>query len=282
MAGDTIVRIQQIISDLRQSWYFRVWAFAWLVLALVTFSALIILSKDSSRAQNEEDIAFWVENATQITFPRFHLRMDHRGNEKFLTPPYCTYGANNLVGSPCQSFMGFQPPLNQCVAFNSNDYVALNDWTRGDSRIYCEATTTGSGYNGNLMMAFEFEGQNTFSFGAGAFMSTWFAPNDMTRIQLQKNVLQKTRNEPTVDLWATNLIYESTNFQPNLYNLTLIMQSFYVNYFQPRNNYNGWMAVGNIGGVGYFMVCVHVLFTIIIGFFLANTSNFLANSSQEK
>jgi len=193
MAGDTIVRFQQIISDLRQSWYFRVWAFAWLTLALVTFSALIILSQESNRAKEEHNIVMWVENSSQIQFPRFHFRMDPRGNEVFQSPLVCIFGSNAnqfvLVTQPCQSFFGFQPPLNQCIAFNSNEYTALNDWTRGDQRITCELYTQGQGYFGNQMIAFEFEGEQNFGGkGAQPFMSTWFAPNDMNWITLQKKM----------------------------------------------------------------------------------------------
>jgi len=284
MAGDTITRIQQIVSDLKQSWYFRVWALAWFTLALVVFSGMIILSKESSQAQKEQDIALWVENVTHIQFPRFHIRMDHRGNEIFAGNPVCTFGNNSVTlnTAPCQSWMGFQPPQNQCIAFNSDSMVALNDWSRGDQRISCEAITQGAGLNGNLMMAFEFEGENVYSFGALAYASTWFAPNDMTWILLQKNVLQQTKNHPTQELWESNLLYHSTQATPNVYNFTVIMSSFFVRFYQPRNMYNGWMAVGSIGGVGFFMACLHTLFMILIGLVLANTSSFLSNSHHER
>jgi len=283
MAGETLVRIHQIIDDLRESWYFRVWAFVWLLLALVVFSGLIILSQESNRAKQENDIVLWVQNETQINFPRFHVRLDHRGNEVFQPGyPICTFGNQTINTAQCQPWFGFQPPQNQCVALETDKITAFNDWKRGDQRIQCEAITDGEGYNGNMMMAFEFEGQHVYSFGALAYASTWFAPNDMAWILLQKNMLQQTKNHPNVQLWESNLLYHSTVSQPNVYNFTTIMSSFLVRYYQPRNTYNGWMAVGSIGGVGFFMVCLHTLFMILIGFILANTSSFLSNSHHNK
>jgi len=280
MAGYTITRIQQIVDDLKTSWYFRVYSLAWLILALVVFSSMIILSRQSEKAHQENDIVMWVKNESQIQFPRFHLRLDHRSNEVFAYNPTCVFGSQVLDVAECQSFMGFQPPMNQCVAFNSDSFTALNDWTRGDNRIYCEAESQGVGPNGNQMMAFEFEGQNHFHAGGGAFQSTWFAPNDMTWILLGKNVLKESKNKDSITLWDTNLVYHSTNVAPNFYNVTVIMQNFYVRYFEPRDAYNGWMAVGNIGGVGFFMAVLHTLTMIIVGLVLANSSTFLSNGND--
>jgi hypothetical protein len=280
MAGSTIERVKQIIHDLTHSWYFRAWSLAWLVLALVVFSAMIILSKESNQAQKEQDLAVWVENASSINFPGFHFRTHHQGNETFVYYS-CVFGASELTPQLCQpDWRGNQPPMNICIAFNSNSFKAVNDMQFNESRIYCEIVTEGAGPQGNLMMAFELEGTNVFAWGAGAYASTWFQPNDMTWIMLQKNVLQKTKENPSIQLWERDLLYHSTNFLPHLYNVTVIMGSFYVRHFDPRDSYNGWMTIGDIGGVGFFMACIHTLIMIIIGLFMANSSTFLNGGAE--
>jgi len=39
--------------------------------------------------------------------------------------------------------------------------------------------------------------------------------------------------------------------------------------------YNGWMTVGDIGGIAFFGVILHTIVMIIVGLFLANSSTFL-------
>jgi len=277
----TVDKIKQIFHDLGHSWYFRVWSLLWIVSVIIVFSALVILSEKSASDQQQQDIAMWITNASSIKFPRFHFRLDHRGDEIF-NDYACTFGSQSLSPAACQGFPGTQPPpMNQCIAWNSDSFTAMNDLSimDADSRIYCEITTTGTGQLGNEMMSFGLEGQNVFG-GAGLISSTFFAPCDATWLMLQKNTLQQAHGGETIELWGTDLLYHSTLNQTNLYNVTVIMGSYYVNNFQPRNSYNGWMTVGDIGGVSYFMLIIHTLVMIIVGLFLSNSSTFLTGSEH--
>jgi len=266
--------LKQIAHDIKHSWYFRVWGLSWLVFALVVFSALIILSKSSNQAAERKDVVLWVENATSIQFPVFHFRLDHRGNETFDYFQCFSQGVFLNV-QPCQSWKGFTPALNTCIAWDSNTITAYNDWTREDHRIECEMVTTGSGYEGNLMMAFEIEGENVYSSGGMMYSSLWVAPNDMAWVLLQKNLLQIGKSSNQVELWERDLVYHSTIQQPNIYNITIIVSSFLVKHFDPTDTYNGWMSIGDIGGVGFFMMILHTIVMIFIGLFFSNTSLFL-------
>jgi len=279
MAGQTVEKIRQIGSDLASSWYFRVWGFLWLLFALVVFSGLIILSRDANQAQKEMDIQLWVENSSSIQFPRFHFRLDHRGNEIFNSSGVsCIFGTTQLQLADCQSWRGMQPAQNQCIAFNSDSFTALNDWTFGDSRIVCSLSTSGVGYQGNSMIAFELEGQNVFGWGAMAFASVEITPSANAWVILEKNIMQASHGSNTVELWGRDLLYHSNAPVNNLYNVSAIMGSFLVRHFQPRDTYNGWMTVGDIGGVAFFCVILHTIVMIILGLFMKNSSSFLAES----
>jgi len=280
MVGYTIEKIKQIGHDVAHSWYFRFWAISWLVFALVVFSALIILSKSSEAAAKQHDVVVWVENATAIQFPRIHFRFDHRGNETFQTYD-CYANGVYLDPYPCMSWRGFEPPMNTCVAFNSEILTALNDWTRDDVRIQCEIGSNGAGYQGNMMMAFELEGQNIFSFGGNMYASIWIAPNNQAWVLLEKNVLQTSKTADQIQLWDRTLLYHSTVSTPNVYNVSVIMSSFFVRHFDPKDVYNGWMTIGDIGGVAFFMVILHTIVMIGIGIFFSNTSTFLTGHESK-
>jgi len=280
MAGYTIERVKQIAHDFGSSWYFRFWALFWLIAVLVTFSAMVILSKQARSSQQNKDIEMWVENASSIQFPRFHFRMDHHGSEVFENLQ-CVFENTILPNQVCQPFHGFQPPNNQCIALWADSITAYNDFNRDDVRIMCTIETLGSGAQGNLIMAFDLEGDHVVGFTGGAFESTWFAPNDMAWIMLEKNLLRASKTEPKLELWQKTLLYHSTASSPNFYNVTVIIGSFWVNHFDPKVTYNGWMTVGNIGGVAFFMVCIQAIAMVIFGIFLSNNSTFL-NGTGDK
>jgi len=275
----TIERAKQIAHDLGHSWYFRFWGLFWFIFALVTFSALIILSKQAKVNQEHHDIEMFVENTTSINFPRFHFRVDHRGNETFSSVVCQTEGIF-LTNQQCSSFGGFIPPMSQCVAIAGDTVTAWNDRNRNDARIYCTIQTVGVPYEGNGMIAWELDGEHDMHFSGNPFFSTVFAPNDNCWLILEKNVLQSSKSEKKWDLWQTDLVYHSTNWQPKYYNLTTIMGTFLVRHFEPKDVYNGWMAVGNIGGVAFFMVIIHTILMIVFGLFLTNNSTFLTSSSE--
>jgi len=281
MAGNTVDRIRQIGHDIAHSWYFRVWALFWLVSALVAFSALIILSQSSNKAKQQEDIVLWVENATSIQYPRFHIRLDHRGDEIFYSTS-CFFGTTLLSSMQCAPWGEFQPPLNQCIAFSSDSFTAQNDFMQFfQNHIYCTINTTGFGYLGNQMAVFELEGHDVFTMGGMAFEGTYFAPNNNAWILLEKNLFQPHSTKSQIQLWEKKLIYHSTIQESNYYNFTTMIGSFFVKHYDPTDTYNGWMTIGDIGGVSFFMVIIHTLVMIIFGLFLNNSSTFLAGPESK-
>jgi len=279
MAGETLDRIKAIAHDLAHSWYFRVWAFIWLIMALVVFSGLIILSQNASIQQKNESIQMWIDNSSSINYPRFHLRLDPFGHQVFTTPPPCFYGNGAtapLITYPCAAWHGQNLPMSVCVAYGSDSIKVTNSGGNFNmSFITCSVNTAGVGFDNNTMLGFGLEGNNTFSWGGMAFHTTYIAPNNMAWVYLEKNTFQMSRKSQVFDLWTKTLVYHSTQFMPNFYNVSVIMNSFFVRHFEPMDIYNGWMTVGDIGGLGFFAVLLHTIVMIIVGLFLSNTSSFL-------
>jgi len=228
-----------------------------------------------TRPKKNESVQFWFENVTEMNFPRFHLRLDHRGNETFLyDQSQCVFGNNPLVKTQCAVWRGMQPPQNQCIAFEADQLVAKNDWQMQDAVINCNIFTQGLGVNGNTMMAYELEGEKVFSWGGMPFMSTWFMPNNMIWIFLEKN-LWESSHLGLIQLWKKDLVYHSDITTPNFYNMTTLIGSFFVQHLERMDIYNGWMTVGDIGGIAFFMVVIHTIVMIFIGLFMHNSSSFL-------
>jgi len=276
--GYTIDKVKQMISDLQSSWYFRFWALFWIVSALVSFSALIILAEQAKVAQQQRDIQTWFENASTINYPRFHFRMDHHSSEVFANIG-CTYQGAFLKNEECQAWRDYQPAFNQCVAIWADSLTSSNWNLYEDPRIDCTIETLGSGFDGNLIMTFELEGTGVFSMSGEAFTSLYFAPNDKAWIMLEKNLFQLSKKDPVIQLWQTTLLYHSSMSQPNYYNVSVIIGSHFVRHMEPKDHYNGWMTVGDIGGVAFFMVVLHGMAMIVFGLVLTNDSTFLNGST---
>jgi len=272
-------KIKAIAHDLAHSWYFRVWAVIWLIMALVVFSGLIILSQNAQGAQSQESIQMWIDNASSINYPRFHLRLDPMGQETFVTTPVCFYGSSAtapLSTYACAQWHGQNLPMSVCVAYGSETIKVSNSMGNYNmSMITCTVNTRGVGVNNNTMMALGLEGNNTGTWGGMAFHSTYIAPNNMAWVFLEKNTFQMNKHSTVYDLWEKDLVYHSTQSMPNFYNVSVIIGSFFVRHFEPMDIYNGWMTVGDIGGLGFFGVILHTIVMIIVGLFLSNSSTFL-------
>jgi len=281
MAGTTIEQAKQIIHDIRHSWYFRFWAVFWLVGVLVTFSALIILSRIAHHRQEFPSIQTWIENASSIQFPDFHFHL--HGNEIF-TSFSCSYGNSVLQAQACDfNHGGYTPAQNQCIAISGSSVVAYNQWVDWMSnRVLCAIQTSGSGPQHNLIMSFNLEGQYVAGMTGGAFQSTYLGPNNNVWIMLEKGIYQENHNQPEIQLWQKSLLYHSTVSQAGFYNVSVIMGSFLVNHWAPVDQFTGWMDLGSIGGVGFFMVLLQTGAMVIFGIVLANTSTFLTGAPTDK
>jgi hypothetical protein len=63
--------------------------------------------------------------------------------------------------------------------------------------------------------------------------------------------------------------------------VSVIIESFGVEHYEQRSVYNGWMAMGDVGGFAFFLLILHTIVMLGVGVFLANDSRFLHSSGQE-
>jgi len=277
MAGASFERIRQIAHDFQHSWYFRLWAVVWLVCALTVFSGLIILSKYAEKNNKYQDVEQWVENMSSINFPHVHFHLDPRGNEVFVSSVCTDSNGNNIPQVACDFHHGGSPAQNICVAFVSENVVASQhpNYPNQGGMFFCTLQTAGVGYNGN-MMNFGVEGPRVFEWNGAAYQGLTFFPNDMTWMMLKKTYFQRERHGDIVEIWDSQVMYHSSLHQNwNFYNVSVVMGDFFVDHLTQRDEFTGWMTVGSIGGVAFFMTVLHTIVMIIIGCLFTNNSTFL-------
>jgi len=95
------------------------------------------------------------------------------------------------------------------------------------------------------------------------------------------NTDQLTGHDSTgVDFWHRDLVYHSTATTLGHYSITTMISSFRVEHFEVADTYNGWMAVGDIGGFVFWMVVLHTFAMIMVGLAFPNDSGFLQNKTS--
>jgi len=286
--GQLFENLRAIAEDFKTSWYFRVWAALWFVFALVAFIALIELGAKSNESGKDKDWNTWIENATQLTFPRFHFRFENRtthGEE--ISNHYCTHAGSVVQTSPCEG----ERDKAKCFVVAANQITVTNTWNapEGSERITCTFNVTG--YNStkpvNTYVGWSIEGHHrTFS---NPFTNTlWIEPRNApgVAVSLRKRIISPLRNafyeNPNEgwEVWEKSYVYHTTVHTPGEYYISTYIAGFRVEHLEQTNSYNGWMAVGGIGGFAFFMVVLHTLVMIIVGFALPNESKFLTGRSR--
>jgi hypothetical protein len=276
----TADNIRTIIYDLKYSWWFRIWALLFLIGGIFTFVALIVLGAKSAKSGQEDDFHLWLENATMLSFPRFHFRIggDSVG-VTFNAGQSCTHNGVQLQFSSCQAWQGVVPPATTCFAVNSDTVYANNvaNAAPNDNRIICQFNTTGFVTEEDLLVAWELEGAN-YADGGNAYASVWIAPNDNAWVMLYPNKL--SMKHKTYSEWYRNLVYHSTVSTPGSYAVTVYLGSFIVPHVEAGNTYTGWMAMGEVGGFAFFFVILSTIVMALFGICLNNNSKFLGGDAE--
>jgi len=279
MAGSLIDNVKAILEDFKGSWYFRVWGSLWGVCAVMVFVVLILLGGRSDRAGQEKEWRFWIENASSITFPKFHFRIMEDGQTFIRSTMVCSHSGMTLHNQQC---LNGDPGMTTCFALGDSIVSnALTAFDNGNNRIDCKMNTTATLPTQNLMMAWEIEG-GTGSMG-GTSDTVYVQPNNMAWILLQKTIIQPL-NVPGAsngyEAWNKDLVYHSSEANPGFYQISVILNNFRVDHIEQVDGYNGWMALGGIGGFAFFMLILHTLIMIVVGIFLTNDSKFLRGGAS--
>jgi len=277
--GETENKLRALIHDVKHSWYFRVWGLLWIVCAVVVFAAFIILSKQSAQTFKEKDVQFWVENATQIYFPRFHFRT--QGGNETIANLNCMWNSQVLAPKECPNTQ-FNTNMSFCQTIYG-DSVYGNISNGGNyslNRIYCNLTTTNNtmGWGNNTMITWEIETEDT-TVQFNPFNPLFIAPNSFAWIMLEKSVYTSNSGVSTT-LWSKDLLYHSTLVTPGQYNTVIIIGSYYVWHIEQANLYSGMMSTGEVGGFAFFTVILHSIVMLIVGMCMENNSSFLTGKEE--
>jgi len=277
--GALIENAKLIIDDLKSSWYFRLWCLFWIVCTLTVFSSLIILGKRTTKDTEHPELHMWLENATSITFPRFHIRIhsiDDTGGQLFASKT-CLHNKQMIQTSPCAPFRGTTPPpTNKCFSVSADSVTAQNVWGEfftGDTFIECVITTTGSEPDGNNMLVWGEEDPNGDTFGGVNSRTAFIGPDADAWVVIEKEILETHHGE--VNIWHKELVYHSSNFTRGNYRIATVLGSFRVPHFFMQNAYNAWMGLADVGGFAFFTIILHTIVMMFVGICLDNDSRFL-------
>lgn len=132
-----------------------------------------------------------------------------------------------------------------------------------------------------MLIAWELDGdlQNTAYYGHHHH-SVWIAPNNNAWVMIEKAVV-KYKGKPPATEWGRDLLYHSTESTVfGQYNIATILGTFRVAHLEQQDSYNGWMALGGIGGFAYFLIILHTIIMIAVGIVFTNDSKFLLGSGE--
>jgi len=285
--GALIENAKLIIDDLKSSWYFRLWCFFWLVCTITVFSSLIILGKRTTKDTEHPELHMWLENATSITFPRYHIRIHSLDDStgQVIQSKACYHNKQMIQTSTCPPFRGVTPPpSNKCFSVMGDSVTANNVWGdfyTGDTIIECNLTTTGEEPDGNNMVVWAEEDPNSANFGGVNSRTAFIGPDSDSWVVIEKEVLD-THEHGEVTVWHKELVYHSTNFTRGTYRIATVLGSFRVPHFFLQNAYNGWMGLADVGGFAFFSIILHTIVMMFVGICMDNDSRFLKGDSGHR
>jgi len=280
-----MAKVQQIIEDLKQSWYFRFYALLWLIFLIVGFVALGILANRSAQTTMQKDGKIWWTENKSMTFPRFHFHtgIAFTGNE-IITNISCMYQNTPVQIGLCKPFNGQVPSLFVCAAVYGDYITITNNNQSNDPRgfgIDCNISTTGSINEVGQMIAFGLEGSNNLIGMEDPHVAVWIAPTSLAVIELDREIV--TVNGITGTYWDRSLFYLSdVTTGPGNYQIFILLDGFGALNYGVQNMYNGWRSTADVGGFAYFLLMLHTALMILLGFFFTNNSSFLKASGTSR
>jgi hypothetical protein len=281
--GQLFENLRHVVEDIRTSWYFRVWAALWFVCALVAFIGMIELAIRSDEAGKEKDWNFWIENSTSIEFPRFRFRFANRSEstESFVGTPNCTHLGQPVTIDTCAGHTS----RSKCFVVVGSGIIAQNniDAPPGEDAITCHFNSTGFNETINQLVGWELDHAHP-NLGSRYYNTIWLGPRNSPGVWifLKKAFLQpqgamnrELAGPNGIPVWEKSQLYHSTSHTPGYYVVRTLISSFRIDHFEQTDSYDGWMAVGGMGGFAFWMVILHTIAMIVVGFILSNESKFL-------
>jgi len=270
--GTTVDNAKTIINDLKHSWYFRIWLVVWIICFLTSFIFMTFFSARSDILTKEGVWRMSARHESQISYPAYRIRVNPT-NAIYFSSISCYHGNQiAVVTSPCDTS---DPTRSRCFAVNVDGSLVA---TSTDQAIKCHIVAIKQNITGPVDETLLWELGGTDSHFGGANFGVFVNPSDQAWVALQK-VLAKFKDDAKPrTFWERKLVYQVNTRSRLNYEIDTVMDSFAVLEYNQGTRYNGWQAVGDIGGFAFFIVVMHMLVMTIVGFFLRNESNFLKSS----
>jgi len=278
-----MAKVQEIVEDLKNSWYFRFWAVLWFTFLILGFVALGILANRSVQTTTQKDSKIWYQSSASLYLPRFHFHTalpPWSGNE-IITNISCTYQNNQLQVGPCKPFNGVTPSIYNCVAVYADQVEVFNT---GQQREYhdfgvgCNITTTGTIDQVGTMIAFGIEGSNNYISFDDPHAPLWIFSTNLAIIELNRQLMKISGVMGT--FWDRQIFYFNDAWTTGSYQVYVTIDGFGYFRFDTQNLYSGWRSTSDVGGFAYFLVVIHTAVMIILGICFANNSTFLKSNKS--
>jgi len=262
--GQIIDTLRTIKDDLLTSWYFRIWFLLWIVCAITVFVCMGFVSHRSSQELREPSYRVWYQNASDIHYPDYQISAQSL--------------ANTFISLTCSSDNGLPVQIKDCNRSGDPRWcktVMASQFKNTYGRINCVIQTNPDEKVEHLLEWYPLSnGTDVTPLPA---TNIWFGPNNNAWVMLEKTVESKDGHWNTV--WHPTLLYHSTLSIVGTYRLTTLIQNTKVIHFDIADWYNGWEALGIIGGYTFSLFILHKIAMVIVGILLTNNSTFLGGNA---
>jgi len=287
-------------SDLRSSWYFRVWALGFLIICCAYLAGVIHISSIATVRSAKQNLRTWFSREQSLAFPDFFVSISPDGimaGESFasttcqhdgilLTPAACQ-GGENPHGPP----RGHTPPPNTCYNFFFSGVMAMApQWNNSNgspmppsnqatqNTIVCDFKVSTVNFSSAYDIVFGVK-YGDVGRALNGENGMYIQSNQGTWVYLNA-LLFWEQNGTANTLWNSNLQYHSDMshafMQGYDFQVTTTIASFFVQNFQVEDDLDSWTVLALFGGLWiglYFFV--FKIFMFFVGFCLANDSKFL-------
>jgi hypothetical protein len=267
--AETKHRVDQIIDDIKGSWYFRFWMLVWVVCFIMFWVTMGVFGAKSNMAREEPAWRVWIENDTKsgLEYPPFYFKLqwdELAAKEEIISATCSNQNGMSIMPRACPGI----PNTKTCVEFQTN-----SEATSRHSRIKCYLLTNANRTE-DRMILFGTDQQHNATWGDKWDLYMW--PNANAHIALQRTAVKRdAKGAKEFDFWTKELTYHSSVFTANQYNVTIEFRSVDTLHFQQYDYYNGWMAVSDIGGFAFFMSILLAVVMVAVGCIFDNDSKFL-------
>jgi len=262
--GNFSTRMEAFTSDIKTSWYFRIYLFAWIILACTAFASLIVFAQRSAADGAISPVVVSVANVSSIQFPSFTIRTNQDELQNKLIGVSCYFQGTSrqfLETPPCMNV-----PEQSCVSVKAAVATAVPNY----NAIYCSVSMTAPGTaDKTLVISFDDE----TSYGG----VTYVQPNNHAVLLLEEFVVDDTDDDddtPNVK-WNSDVVYQSTVVNGSNFQLTVLINSFAVISFAKSDGFDPWQSAAAIGGFSFLMYVLQSIFMMLVGCIIAPESKFL-------